>query len=121
MKQSQSIEREEFNEVLASLDAIHALRRQGPVESRLGQDSEDGRKDVRYDLGIYVHQAENLPRTEDIAQKVCAVGLIILLCAAMILFMLAAFKVIPFAVPLVASFFFLFCSFITRSESPNEN
>lgn len=84
-------------------------------------DQEHDRDFTRMDLGIYVHQAENLPRTESIAQKVCSVGLIILLCSAMILFMLAAFKVIPLAAPLVASAFFLFCAFICRPESPNEN
>lgn len=90
-------------------------------QSQFNQGDEDGRSDVRYDLGIYVHEADNVPIPELIAQKVCSVGLVILLCAAMILFMLAAFKLIPFAVPLVVSFFFLFCAFITRPESPNEN
>lgn len=89
-------------------------------QSQFNQGDEDGRSDVRYDLGIYVHDAVNIPRPELIAQKVCAVGLIILLCVSMILFMLAAFKMIPFAVPLVASFFFLACAFICRAESPNK-
>lgn len=83
--------------------------------------SEYDRPFCKHDMGLTIRTSDNTPRPELIAQKVCSVGLVILLCITMALFMLAAFKVIPLAVPLVVSAFFLFCAFITLPESPNEN
>lgn len=69
----------------------------------MNPNQEDGREDVRYDLGITVHSARNLSNWETrlIFQKACTVGITIVMSIGMLLFALAAFYIIPMWVPLV--------------------